>query len=329
LLEKLGVPFEWVAKYGAAEEQNSTHKEAYLFELAFLHAATNRLDEVVRTVLPYIQKGNPRNYFSWRILSKTNLQAQAAIPYLLEKQDNLGRLSYQLMATLAPDSEEIRTLLEKNMHSETPRLAFHASLAIMNVDGNQDLAARQIQSIFEKVLTMPDGDQQLQRSILRTLILWPYSIEALTPALMELGNKSDISMEQITEIFIDRQTDISPLLPRIRKQLNKPLSPTKSGLVEEKRIQLCLALLKQDFNDATAWNHLDQTMKQLGATIPVMCTETALIQTLAPHSSKAQDLLNRYSRANYDLHPGYLAYARALLRKYGLPPTQDNGSQNP
>jgi hypothetical protein len=64
-----------------------------------------------------------------------------------------------------------------------------------------------------------------------------------------------------------------------------------------------------------------KTMAQIGATVPIMCGETALVQVLAPHSTKAQDLLKQHPRANHPLWPGYQAYARALPRKYGLPPT--------
>ena len=60
-----------------------------------------------------------------------------------------------------------------------------------------------------------------------------------------------------------------------------------------------------------------------------MCAETALIEVMAPHSTKAQDLLDKYPKAGHHLHPEYSAYARALLRKYGLPPTEDNAAQNP
>ena len=146
---------------------------------------------------------------------------------------------------------------------------------------------------------------------------------------MGLMDRSEIPPDQITEILFDMQVDMSRLLPKLRARLNKPLGKAKMGQARETRFHMWLALLKKDFNDSAVWNCLDQTMAKLGKTIPIMCTETALIQLLAPHSPKARDLLNRYPRANHVLHPEYPAYARALLRKYGLPPTKHNASQNP
>ena len=201
LLEKLGIPYEWAQKYGAQVEIAPTQRNAFLIEMSLLHAATNHHDEIVRTLIPHLEKGDPKRYGALRILSKPTVKAHVAIPHLLNDGEDKSEFTYQTYAKLAPASSEIRTLLENRMDSENPREVFLAALATLNTESNHDLAIERIRSSFNKVLTMPNGNQNLLYTMLRTLIQWPYSIEPLTPTLLYLAHQSEASMEQITEIL--------------------------------------------------------------------------------------------------------------------------------
>lgn len=320
LFWKVGLPYDWAVQYGRQATQTTTQTNAFALEMIILNGATNQNDLIVAKTLPYVTSTNSQmRYLTTRILSKTNISAHAAIPSLLNLPPPRNHNLYQLCANLAPTSPEIQTLLEKWLLSDDPYIVFHAALAAMRVDGNQERSVQRIEQSIERALEDKVGrNKHTLNSMLRTLVHWPYSIEPLIPTLTHLANRSDAHLDRITDILYDHQIDISPLFPKIKNLLQQK---------DQRNFRLCLFMLHQDFEDPTAWLYLDQTMAQLGTTIPIMCNETALIQLLAPHSPKAQDLLNRYPRANHKLHPEFVPTTRAFLRKYVLPPTKANPSK--
>ncbi|MGA0409282.1 MAG: hypothetical protein ACO3PR_14430, partial [Limisphaerales bacterium] len=103
LLEKLGIPYEWAQKYGSKTKPEQSPEYTSLIEMSLLNAATNHQDKIVRTLVPHLKKGDPKRYGALLILSKPEVDAQAAIPQLLQLREDSGQFTYQTYAKLAPD----------------------------------------------------------------------------------------------------------------------------------------------------------------------------------------------------------------------------------
>jgi len=173
---------------------------------------------------------------------------------------------------------------------------------------------------------MKDGYRKHLYRMLAILKVWPYPLDEILPLLQALAGRSDAALISALEILIDHQVDITPFLPEMRKLINQQNLPT--GFRKGEKFLLALLLLKQDFNDSAAWSYLDQSIANVGISrIEIESFECSLIHILAPRSSQAQNILDKYSWATQRPSTKYMATARRFMSKYGLLDAKETRSQ--
>lgn len=317
-LVDLGIPYDWANEFGHSAINASTHTNAIFMEVHLLNAVTNQLNHLTERLTENLNHNNGWvAYFSGQGLSRTNLNAKAAIPILLKK--SIGKSDYWwclLYANLAAESPEIRSYLEDSMRSEDFSISFQAALALMNVEINHDPQLRVIESVFKQAAAEKNGYQKHLHSMLTILKFWPHPIDELSPVLRELVKQSKESFPSVVEILQDHNKDITSLLPQLSVLFSE--HSVNPFLGDGDVLLAVLLLLQHDIENQGVWSYLDKSVRQLGNSIPIWSYDLALIQLLAPKFDHAQLILNKYPQAKGPVNPNYLACVRRYLQKYGL-----------